>query len=462
MSSNAIDASASLIFRVDAEIALWVVIATVMLLSLYQHQRLNWPLSYFDPAETLTAIVTRSPLRFIVFRFLLPYLVFLCVGIYASQPDATIWWVAVSYTVCSSYLSVRSSVRHEPGSVRLTWRRCAVIAVIAAGLLVVAWIAVKTAPRMRLYAPEARAVVSDLVAAVIAAAMVIAYVNITSQGRGGLGASRLRLSEEMETQIRAIAIENSVDPRLAVAIARVENAQRPPWLRRVERLALRAGLPVTTGLFQVQSKTQVSDIESCAIAMAGLSGSFVVFDPSGRPAAWSIRACAELHNPDVRFAEAICDAYYDPAAPFVAEAETAPDGRPMIDVLQVGRFAQRIRLRGTAWCEDDASVVAYAHALRSSSASAAVPEGSGLVTAQEAEPQSDVDLRTPYPLTVVHAPSKGERRGWWIDLSLSDLVVNLSLHVGLGECMGAINLRVDLRNDIVERDLTLMPERGAR
>ena len=102
-----------------------------------------------------------------------------------------------------------------------------VLAVIAALLFGCAWGALLLAPKLEPIAPSPESVLSDALGGLVAAALVVLYIR-ASEFSEYYGASRARpLGDTMETVIRAIALENNVEPRLALAIAYVEDAQRP-------------------------------------------------------------------------------------------------------------------------------------------------------------------------------------------------------------------------------------------
>lgn len=404
----------------------WAVVGSAILILLYQHIRINWPESYFGPRESLAHYFSSGGLRFAVFRFAPPFLVFLLVGIYAADPTYAIIVTAVVYVLESTALSVRSSMRHEVGSVALTGQRIAVLAFVAIGLGASAALAALLAPIASPTFPSVGDVAANLVAALIAAVLAVSYFQGTTEM-----SDRTDLPEDLTAQIRALALENCVDQRLALAIAYVENTQRPPWFRKIENLSARFNKRGSFGLFQVSGHGALDDVESCRVAMESLKGTYPLIDEYGEGVDWSVRAGAEKHNPDNRFAEMVAEAYMYLGSHALARADgDAPDGRPLLEVCQVGRFGDRMRIRGTFWAPTEEVAVE--------------------LIGDEAVPQ---------PLEVSVNACSG-RSSWSADVPAGARRVLVRSVSELEGCFTSADVAVDLRRVPVDRDLTLKGRRA--
>ena len=206
---------------------------------------------------------------------------FVLVGIYAAQPQASIVGTAITYSVLSSGLSIRSSVTRAYGRVRLTRQRAAVLLVNVVGLAACAWAAVATFPLISSAAPPLSEIVANIIATLIAAVLAIAYFRSTDSNQESNLWSAESLPHEFETEIQSVAIDHCVDPVLAIAIARTESAQRPPWFRKLERTFSRLNPRGSYGLFQVAGHGPVRDIASCRIALSSIAGTYPLIGPHG-------------------------------------------------------------------------------------------------------------------------------------------------------------------------------------
>ncbi len=403
----------------------WAVGASALLVLLYQHVRIAWPGSYFSPQETLAQYVSLTGLRYAVFRFLPPYLAFLAVGIYAPHPTFAIVLSASFYALWSIAASLLASLRGAPGSVVLNRRRAAVLVSIVAGIAVCAFLAALSRPAVAPVAPTVTDIISNMIAAIIAAVLAISYFRATdaSEARSG------ELADDIVVQVRALALENGVEQRLALTIAYVENAQRPSWFRVLERLTASFNRDGSFGLFQVRGHGRVSDVQSARIAMERLRGAYPLLDQWGFPVEWSVKRYAEHHNPDAKFASMVAEAYSHIPDHVIARVDNlAPDGRSLLDIGLIGRFAERLRIRGSYWADtEEVSVEAV--------------DGSGAPVAN---------------LDVARCGGVGsKRRGWFVDIPAEVHRVLVRTASSLGDCATGEGIDLDLRSAEVERDLTL-------
>ena len=407
---------------------IWALIGTVVLVFIYRHVQQTWPQSYFGPAESVARFFSQTGLRYLLFRFLPPYLVFVAIGLYA--PGAGMLPVvlcAIVYGATSTFLSIAASVRGVEHAVPLTIQRMLVLATIIVGIAGCAWAAAVTAPRLRPYAPDAADIVANVMAAALAAVLIASFLMSTRS----VGPDRRGFPHELSSQIEAIAVENNVDPTLAVAIGYVESQQRPPWFRRLERLSARIRSNGSYGLFQVKNHGPVGDVESCRIALKRIQGVYPLLDSEHRGVPWSVRQCAEAHNPDARFANMIVAAYEQMSCyPRQQSNNHAPDLRPLLDLWSIGRFGDRMRARGTVWAATE-RVVVETHTL--------------------------VDPAWSEVPTVVVAGAAG-RSSWHADLKGDAVQVQIRTVSMLDGCFTGEAMVLDLRDAwLVTRDITLAP-----
>lgn len=326
--------------------ATWGVGATLLLIYVYQHIRLRWPQNYFGPAESFTTFFTKNGWRYFAFRFLPPYAAFTLIAVYGpADRSLSVAFATGFYISASTILSITSSLRREKGSARLTVRRGLALAAIACLIAAAGYAAYRTGDAITPVAPQLSDVLTAVLAAVISTTLAIAYLQVTLSP----ASSEEGISESMAHAIRMIALDHGVDPQLAIAIAAAENAQRPPWFRRLERLTARLRPLGSYGLFQVRGHGPVTDIQSCRIAMAQLKGTYpprVSFSDGD----WIIRRAAENHNPDAQFAEMVAQAYPNyPHHALESTAKWAEDMRPNLEVIDISRFGESVVIRGSYW-----------------------------------------------------------------------------------------------------------------
>ena len=163
--------------------------------------------------------------------------------------------------------------------------------------------------------------------------------------------------------------------------------------------------------------------------MTRLQGIYPLIGEHGWPVEWSVRAAAEMHNPDRKFSEMVCSVYEKVDVPSLGASDGSPveDGRPVIYVRAVGRFGQALRVRGTAWLSDGDSLV---------------------IEVSEGSPNG------PAGVECVLLPG-AHRRGWYADLPVSARNVHVRIVSLADDCFAEIAAEVDLAKADVRRDLSL-------
>lgn len=403
----------------------WAAAGAASLILLYRHIQVNWPQSYFGPTESVSQYLSGSGARYMVFRFVPPYVIFVTVGLYApGDHRAAIVTTLVLYAGWSTALSVHASLTDAPGSVRLSRARYLVLSSIVLGLGICAALATLTVPPLAPNAPPVADVVANLIAALIAAVVAISYFESTRSS----GDASTTISADLEGQIRAISLDHGVDERLALAIAYVENLQRPPWFRRAEGVFWRLNRHGSFGLFQVRGHGPVSDVDSCRIAMRSLRDAYPVRDQYGSAAEWSVRQLAERHNPDAQFAEMVYRSYERLSARSIEETtERAPDNRPLLDVRFLGRFRETMSLRGTFWSNSEHVVVE-------------------VIRPTSPAPENVI------PALVINSSGRSTWRAEFAAGATRVLVRSVSAS---DPCFTSSQLEINLQYAMVERDLTL-------
>lgn len=123
---------------------------------------------------------------------------------------------------------------------------------------------------------------------------------------------------EVATQASA---ESGADVNLVLAIMTVENLQRPPWFRRLERLKSRFFRSGTYGIMQVASKEPLSDEESIRIAVEDRLSKVHVKNKSGGIDAEALKRFAAQYNGGPSYFSSLWQAY------FAAQQVNAPSAQ---------------------------------------------------------------------------------------------------------------------------------------
>lgn len=410
--------------------ALWALGATVCLVAMFQNIRIRWPENYFGAIESPSHLISRSPFRYLAFRFLPLLAVFTIVAAFSASPVLTTRISWICYMTVSAALSISSSLQRKPNAPTLTRPRQAVLAIIAVLTGIAGELAIPLGSLLRSNTPDWSSIISDIMAAFVASLVVIVYLQLSRNDLVPPHESR-SIPRNVVTQIKAIALENSVDPQLAIAIAYVEDTQRPLWVRRIENATYIFNRQGSYGLFQVKGHGRISDIESCRIAMSRIRGSFPLLDEYGNAAHWSIVWMAEKHNPERDFAQYVAESYRQfPQYSLNETTIKAPDNRPLIQIMMVGRFGSQMRVRGTAF--DSGNVTILVHTIDSSR------RISGIIDA-----------------TIIAV--RPGRISWFADIDVETSEVKVVVQEPDDDCMTEQSLSLFLADTTVERDLTLNP-----
>jgi hypothetical protein len=121
--------------------------------------------------------------------------------------------------------------------------------------------------------------------------------------------SRRRIPPHLWDAAGAAAEAHGVDADLVHAVMIVENLERPPWTRALERLKGRVLPSGTYGIMQVWADRPITDEESIQRAVERFVGVDVIGD-GGLLDRQVFKAFAARYNPDLNFAMLLENAYY--------------------------------------------------------------------------------------------------------------------------------------------------------
>lgn len=275
--------------------------------------RTDWPASYYSVSDLLSSTLSARPHRYLIFRGLPVFTVVLFVAVTVEKS------IGSSLTACSVLVilhiadtSGRASAPLLRGNQKTNRR-----ALLAFHMLVAAVIAcVATAAYLLrglfgAVVPSLSEMRSDLWTALVAAVLAGYFIRV-SEGASheaeiaSMRASRRSIDEDVWRAADELSSQFGTDAQLIRAIMLIENLQRPPWFRRLERIK-GAILPRGTyGLMQVAADNPLGDAQSVAIAvrdhLAGIERDEDDFD-------WLPNAVSS-YNPDPAYVEAVLTAFW--------------------------------------------------------------------------------------------------------------------------------------------------------
>jgi hypothetical protein len=284
--------------------------------------------------------------------------------------------------------------------------------IVAAGGGVVA------APHLRSIVPSTDELTGSFWTAAITAllgAFVLRLVQGSPQdpSEDPIGPVRRQLGDLWD-QAEALSKEHDADPNLVRAVMLVEAQQRPPWIRRLERLVGRLMGPGTYGPLQVSSRAPLSDYEALTIGVAKrFRGQKVpILKPDGGETVDSgwLRAFLRAYNPSAEWRSQIESMYFRLTSPHIevisGSADYANDYRPQIEVTEYKQRGGLLSIGGTATVYEDILV------LRQRSATGALIGEPRLVNAAGKDPrktwQADVETEADAVLLEIERESAEE------------------------------------------------------
>ena len=125
-----------------------------------------------------------------------------------------------------------------------------------------------------------------------------------------LSLARERIDPALRELARITASKHGGDPDLVEAVLLVENLQRPPWVRWLERAFGRFVGVKSYGVMQVPTDKPVSDEESIRLAVAN-HFSDAVPTSSGLPDSSAAHSMVLQYNRDGEYASSVVDLYWE-------------------------------------------------------------------------------------------------------------------------------------------------------
>ncbi len=298
----------------------------------YSIVKARWPESYFTTRQLVDYTISHNWMKFVGFRSIPPYAIGLLVGSLAIRLDISLAWTLLTCGLMHIMTTtVRASVldwRYKSVRSRLLLANFSVT-VFVGSTFVVAYF---TARPLFRFIPGPDKYIEVVATGAVAAAFMYYLHQLTSQHVDvDMVVKRFRewVPDELESHIDNTCIKYRVDYDLAMSIIVTEWAQRPGWIRHVERLAGQFGLSKTFGLMQSSNTRSATDIESITIGVQNLAGAVLPRQYGGAFRHSLAEYYLEKHNRGSEFAQfALSVLSANPSGFAYQGSYVANDGRP--------------------------------------------------------------------------------------------------------------------------------------
>jgi hypothetical protein len=282
----------------------------------YRAVRFKWPGSYFTVEARLGYTITATPVRYTLFRFAPVFVTCIFVGVTLTRLHedaiAGIAGVCGLHVISTSGLAIARLMQGRQNQDRAPLVILHVVVAVGIGLAGLAAGLLReplasVVPRLKVLSAS---LWTGLFAAVLGAYLVYLSQARTSDVDKAIRQSRSRIPESLWSLAAQAALGTQTDEKLVRAIMLVENMQRPPWFRRLERLKGRIFKRGTYGIMQVESDRPISDEESVERAVRErLQGVTVPMSAIGYFDYEELARIATAYNPDANFVEGVQTAY---------------------------------------------------------------------------------------------------------------------------------------------------------
>lgn len=297
------------------ELLLAVFLGAAFLYVFYRAVEFAWPASYVTLDSGVEYSITASPARYTAFRFAPIFLASLFVAVSMDRVDGNAALAvagvcaihAASTNIWAIIRLVRSHVAARKSPLLLL--HCVVVVGIAAAGLLALLLRSSLAPLVPSIGELSATLWTAILAAVVGAYIVRMSQSRTTDLRTAMQRSRRSVGRDLWEYAEHAALENSADPHLLRAIMLIENMQRPPWFRVLERIKGKLIKSGTYGVMQVWADHPLSDRESIARCAADRLARRVVVESQGYPEYRSVEMIARSYNDDPDYARNVAEVY---------------------------------------------------------------------------------------------------------------------------------------------------------
>lgn len=229
----------------------------------------KWPEKYYQPGSIRGLIVSRSFLSFIAYRYVPVYLGAILAISGSRQAGGNSLYALFSFLVVYMCASPITAFVHHYRKRTLSSGLLALHVTTSVAIILVVIAAYYTHDYVSFLSPDFRGLATNIWSGLIAAAIAVlafkAISRLTSQP-DQYQLSRRELDPRLVEKMHATSFPDVV---AILAIALTENAQRPSWVRALERTFVRRN--GTYGLMQIKSQRPLNDEQSVELFLAGVA-----------------------------------------------------------------------------------------------------------------------------------------------------------------------------------------------
>jgi hypothetical protein len=372
--------------------AVAVALGVAFLYVFFRAVETNWPASYYAIEHKTERTISSNLLRYCLFRFAPIYIVGAFAGAVLSHQGQAVVVPVLLIAILHAALTAGHALVQIVRSGQIA-RRPLVVglhATVIAGCLIAGGAAALTASAFDGYVPTGSDLTSSLVTALAAGVAGAFIVRITAATEPASHEAfedvRRSISDELWSAAEQEAVNAGAEPRLVQAFMLVESAQRPAWVRRLERMAGRALGAASYGPLQVGADRPLSDREAVSVAIrqrfAGRRVPEQVYDWGTSPDEQWLKLFAFNYNPDDSYATDVVAAYnwlgYPTSSAVARSNDQAPDNLPVVEIASYQWRGNVVLVSGSAVSADGSVVLNQV-------------DGSGSVIDSKSVPLREVD-----------------------------------------------------------------------
>lgn len=259
------------------EAAVGASVGALFLFMFYKVVKSNWPSSYYTIGDATSFRISSSPIAYSLFRFAPVAAVAFFVASYVQQvrghPALAVTLMVALHLAFTVGRAIRRLMRSDG---RSDFSRPSLVvsylfialSVALAGAL---GAAAARVPLLQALLPSVNELSSSLWTALLAGVIGAFLVEVSKQQGPDrqqiLRSSRSWIDDDLWRKAGEAAGRHGAEVRLVRAIMLVETLQRPPWLRRLERLKGVVQPAGSYGIMQVNGGRPLSDEESINLAL---------------------------------------------------------------------------------------------------------------------------------------------------------------------------------------------------
>lgn len=330
-------------------------VLALLLRGFYATVSSEWPRHYFSAKTTIENHSRSNLSRYMVLR-LGPVYIFAVLGATIALRAGASAILAVG-TLITAHLATSTFRaawklwkydRAAASPLTILYHTLSTTGAIGAGFL-----AVMTSPHLQAFVPRGTDAVNAIwtaaLAAILGAGLRKAMARDDPMPMDRIRKARADIGDQVWAHCDTAAATNDTDPELLRAIIVAEALQRPRWIRRFENLFGRIFGPGTYGVAQMHSLHPIDDIQSIDLLAVSLQGARPKVDEQGHACVERTRAILERHNSSETFLDSALEIYSKLLPqPIERTKRRAPDGRGIIEVIDIQRDGQMFVISGTA------------------------------------------------------------------------------------------------------------------